>query len=183
MSEAKFKCAFQVSGKVLEIGETQTFSSGFQKRSVVIEASKKADEYPNPVEVTLKKDGCAQADSLRVGDSVDVEGFVEGRRWEGPKGVRYFIDLSVKSLLVTGRAEVPTKAANWKELLALGAAYGEDENAVKARAKALGKAFKDMQAADWQKLADEIADAHKQDQAAEAPDDGDWDGDPDDMPF
>ena len=178
MAESKFKCAFQVSGKVLEVGETQTFGSGFQKRSVIVEASRDAEKFSNPIEVTLKKESCEQGDALHVGDFVEIEGYVEGRRWEGPKGVRHFIDLSVKSLLVTERAALPTTATNWKELVALGAAYGENEDAVKARAKALGKGFKDMQTADWQKLAAEIVAAHAPNNEPPADE-----GDPDDMPF
>ena len=178
MAELKFKCAFQVSGKVLEVGETQTFGSGFQKRSVIVEASKKADEFSNPVEVTLKKESCEQGDALHVGDFVEIEGYVEGRRWEGPKGVRHFIDLSVKSLLVTERAALPVSATNWKELVALGAAYGEGEDAVKERGKAYGKPSKEMTEADWQKLAAEIVAAHAP--KDEPPAD---EGNPDDMPF
>ena len=176
MAESKFKCAFQVSGKVLEVGETQTFSSGFQKRTVIVEASRDAAKFSNPIEVTLKKESCEQGDALHVGDSVDVEGFVDGRRRDGPNGVRHFIDLSVKSLIITDRAALPVKATNWKELVALGAAYGETEDAVKERCKALGKAFKEMQLEDWIKLAADIVAAH-------APADENAESDDDDIPF
>lgn len=176
MAESKFKCAFQVSGKVLEVGETQTFSSGFQKRSIIVEASRDAARFSNQIEVTLKKESCEQGDALHVGDSVDVEGFVEGRRWDGPNGVRHFVDLSVKSLIITDRAALPVKATNWKELVALGAAYGENEDAVKERCKALGKAFKEMQLEDWIKLAADIVAAH-------APADENGESDDDDIPF
>lgn len=178
MAEVKFTCRFQVAGRVLEVGEVQTFASGFTKRTLVIEASKDAEKRQNPIELTLKKDDCAKADTIGVGDFVETEGFVEGRIWEGPNGVRHFIDLAAKSIIVTERAERPTKASNWNELLAVGAAYGEDEKAVTARGKAFGKASKDMQAADWQALADSIIAAHAAPDAAE-----EWDGDPDDMPF
>ena len=178
MAEAKFTCRFQVAGKVLEVGEVQAFASGFTKRTLVIEASRDAEKFSNPIELTLKKDDCAKADAIGVGDFVETEGFVEGRRWDGPKGVRHFLDLAAKSIIVTERAERPTKASNWKDLLAVGAAYGEGEEAVKARAKAHGKAFKEMQADDWQAIADAIIAAHAAPDAAE-----EWDGDPDDMPF
>lgn len=181
MAESKFKCAFQVSGKVLEVGETQTFSSGFQKRSVIVEASRDAAKFSNPIEVTLKKESCEQGDALHVGDSVDVEGFVEGRRWDGPNGVRHFVNLSVKSLIITDRAALPVKATNWKELVALGAAYGETEDAVKERCKALGKAFKEMAEADWQNLAADIIAAHAPKDEPPA-DENDESGD-DDIPF
>lgn len=178
MAEAKFTCRFQVAGKVLEVGDVQAFSSGFTKRTLVIEASRDAEKFSNPIELTLKKDDCAKADAIGVGDFVETEGFVEGRSWEGPKGIRHFLDLAAKSIIVTERAERPTKASNWKDLLAVGAAYGEGEEAVKARAKAHGKAFKEMQADDWQAIADAIIAAHAAPDAAE-----EWDGDPDDMPF
>lgn len=176
----EYKCKFQVSGKVLEVGETQTFESGFQKRSVIVEASRDAEKFSNPVEVTLKKESCAQGNALHVGDFVEVEGFVEGRRWEGPKGVRHFIDLSVKSIVVTERAALPTTANDWKELVELGKAYGVAEDEVKNRAKALGKGFKDMQAADWQKLAADIVAAYstKANPAAES-----GESDLDNLPF
>lgn len=179
MAEAKFTCRFQVAGKVLEVGEVQAFASGFTKRTLVIEASRDAEKFSNPIELTLKKDDCAKADTIGVGDFVEAEGFVEGRKWVKPTGeVRHYIDLSAKSVIVTERAPRPTTASNWEELLAVGAAYGEGEEAVKARGKAFGKASKDMQAADWQALADAIIAAHAAPDAAE-----EWDGDPDDMPF
>lgn len=177
----EFKCKFQVSGKVLEIGETQTFMSGFCKRSIIVEASKDAEKYSNPVELTLKNDEVAKADTLCVGDGIAVEGFVEGRRWDGPKGVRHFIDLNTKSIMVTEKAARPTGAKTWKELVALGAAYGEGEDWVKERAKALGKGFKEMLEADWQKVAADIVAAHTA--AGTAEDAGAAAGDDDDIPF
>ena len=162
-----YKCTFQVSGKVLEIGETKTFASGFTKRTIIVEASKDAAKFSNPVCLTLKKDQTALADSLNVGDGVAAEGYVEGRRWEkSADDVRYFIDLSCKSIMVTDKAEKPTTAKNWKELLAVGAANGESEDAVKARCetyKARLPAGQKFAEADWQKLAAEIVAAHKTD--------------------
>ena len=49
MAEAKFTCRFQVAGKVLEIGEVQAFASGFTKRTLVIEASRDAEKFSNPI--------------------------------------------------------------------------------------------------------------------------------------
>lgn len=173
----EYKSKFQVSGKVLEIGSIQEFASGFTKRNVVVEASKDAEKFSNPVVLTLKKDDCAQADALHVGDGVQAEGFVEGRRWEKDDGtVRFFIDLNTKAIVVTDKAELPKEAKSWKELVALGASYGEGEDAVKERAKKLGKGFKEMTEADWMKLAADIVAAHK-DEGGEEP------ADDEDMPF
>lgn len=158
-----YRCTFEVSGKVLEIGEVQTFASGFSKRNIIVEASKDTEKFSNPIQLTLKKEDCARADTLGVGDGVEVTGYVEGRRWEKDGNVRHFIDLSVKSIMVTDKAAKPTTAANWKELLALGAAYGEDKDAVIAYCMASGKPFKEMQSADWQKIAADIVAAHSGD--------------------
>lgn len=174
----EYKCKFQVSGKVLEVGEIQSFASGFTKRDVVIALSQ-SDQYPNPTPVSLRKDACRIADAINVGDAVTASGYIEGRRYDGPKGTRYFVELNAKEIVVTDKAEPaakPNTASSWAEILKLGAAYGEGEDAVKARAKALGKAFKAITADDWKKLAAEIVAAH----ATEGEDDFD---EPDDMPF
>ena len=174
----EYKCRFQVSGKVLEVGEVQEFASGFTKRNIIVEASPDAGKFSNPVELTLKKDYCAKADTLAVGDGVQCEGFVEGRRWEKDGRVRYFIDMNVKSVVVTDKAAKPTTANNWNELLALGAAYGEGAEMVKDRAKAYGKPFKEMQTADWQKLAAQLVADYAE--PAKGEEDGDF---TDEMPF
>ena len=176
----EYKCKFEVSGKVLEVGDVQEFASGFTKREVIVEASKKADEFSNPVCVTLKKEMCEKADALRVGDGVTVEGFVEGRRWEKDGKVRYFIDLSAKSIMVTDKAAAPTTAKSWKELLALGEAYGEAKEVVTERCKSYGKPFKEMTEADWQKLAAQIVEAHK---GTDAPADGEGETADEELPF
>ena len=72
----------------------------------------------------------------------------------------------------------PTTATNWKELVALGAAYGEGEDAVKERAKSLGKPFKSMTEDDWKRLAARIVEAHKDEGGKEEPPPDD-----EDLPF
>jgi len=154
------KARFQVAGKIVEVGEVQTFASGFTKRTVVEETSKN-EEYPSPVALTLKKDDCEKADSLRPGDAIEAEGFVEGRKWDGPNGTRYFTDLAAKSIIVTEKAEggKPEKAESWPELVALGAAWGEDEAAVKARCEAFVRkyAIKDRKVTGGKMLPNEFA--------------------------
>ena len=127
--------------------------------------------------LTLKKDDVSKANVLCAGDGVTCEGFVQGRRWEKDGKVRFFIDLEVKSLMVTDKAAKPTTATNWKELLALGAAYGKDQAALVEMCKALCKPFKAMQTEDWQNLAASIVASHPD--AAETEDATD----DDDMPF
>lgn len=160
------KAKFEVSGEIVEIGEEKTFSSGFRKRDIVVETSRNS-EYPAPVSVTFKKEQCDRVETLHVGDFVEITGFVNGRRWDGPTGTKYFIDLDARSVMV-GASEAArgpadgkkTTAASWPELVSVGKAHGESETDVIARCKKYGKTFKEMVAADWQALAAEIVKAH-----------------------
>lgn len=179
----KKQAKFMISGRIIEIGEEQTFNSGFTKREVIIETSINEEKFSNPIKLTFKKDACAKVDNLNVGDECDFEGFVEGRKWDGPKGTSYFIDLAAKSVMVTGKAEKAEpkleEVTDWDLLLKFGAAYGETKDGVTERCKAYaeknGKRFKTMNEADWKKLAEEIAAAHSSNEETSADDD--------DMPF
>ena len=160
------KAKFEVSGEIVEIGEEKTFSSGFRKRDIIVETSRN-DAFPAPVSVTFKNKQCDRVETLHVGDFVEITGFVNGRRWDGPTGTRYFVDLDARSVMVgaseaaRGQAEgKKTTAASWPELVAVGKAHGESETDVAARGKKYGKPFKEMSAADWQVLAAEIVKAH-----------------------
>ena len=67
---------FEYTGVVEDVLPVQTFSSGFTKRDVIIGNDVDSpSKYPNPVKF-----------SLRVA--------VDGRRWEGSKGVQYVVDLT-----------------------------------------------------------------------------------------
>lgn len=107
------KHTFQLSGELLEVGPVQTFGSkGFQKRRLVIETSSDPDKWTNPVAVSLTKDRVSMGDSLKVGQTLSVEGYVDGRRWDGPKGTQFFVDLVAGSVMVQGEQVVtPTDSA------------------------------------------------------------------------
>lgn len=64
------------TGKIREVGEIQSFSSGFKKRVVEIELE--TNKYPNVIPVTFKKDDCSIADGFQKGDIVTVTGFLQG---------------------------------------------------------------------------------------------------------
>ena len=145
------------------------------------------EQYPNVLRFKMKPGTTVAAN---VGDNVRIEAYLDGREWTPTDGrdPMYFTDLTISALEVMKSAAgggKPTNANNWKELVALGAAYGEDENAVKERCKAYGKPFKAMSVADWQELARRIvADATSVSAGAEV--DGGTDetfGDEDEMPF
>ena len=86
---------FDYTGVVEEVLPVQTFSSGFTKRDVIVGNDVDSpSKYPNPVKFTFKKDNCSLLDGIQKGQRVQVHFVVDGRRWDGPKGTQYFVDLT-----------------------------------------------------------------------------------------
>ena len=90
-----------VCGKLVEIGETQTFNK-FTKRMATI--SDCADKYPNYYPFTFKGGGVRMLEGFGIGDMVKVSGYVNGRRYQKkdetgkPVGkVMYFLEVSAVS--------------------------------------------------------------------------------------
>ena len=135
------------------------------------------EKYPNVLRFKSKGGAAIAANE---GDEVKVEAYLDGREWVPTDGrdPMYFTDLTISSVEVLKAASKPTTATSWQELLALGKAYGEDQNALVARCKAHMKPFKEMAASDWQAIAAEIVAAHPETAADDFPAE-----DPDDMPF
>ena len=86
---------FDYTGVVEEVFPVQTFPSGFTKRDVIVGNDVDSpSKYPNPVKFSFKKDNCSLLDGVQKGQRVKVHFAIDGRRWEGQKGVQYFIDLT-----------------------------------------------------------------------------------------
>ncbi len=92
---------FDYTGVIEEVFPTQTFASGFTKRDVIVGNDiDSPSKYPNPVKFSFKKDNCSLVDGLQKGQRVKVRFVVDGRRWEGQKGVQYFVDLTALKIEV-----------------------------------------------------------------------------------
>ena len=87
---------YDYTGVVEVIGETKAFgTNGFTKRELVVGNDVDSqNKYPNPVLFTYKKDRCSLVDAVKQGDRVKVQFTIDGRRWDGPNGTRYFPDLT-----------------------------------------------------------------------------------------
>ena len=105
---------YDYTGVVEEVLDTQTFSSGFTKRDVIVGNDVDSpSKYPNPVKFSFKKDNCSLLDGIKKGQRVKVRFAVDGRRWEGPKGVQYFVDLTglkIEVLNADGSSTEPVPA-------------------------------------------------------------------------
>ena len=87
---------YEYTGVVEEVFETRTFGeSGFQKREIIVGNDiDDQSKYPNPKKFTFKKDKCQLLDMFRKGQRVKVKFALDGRRWDGPRGTQYFVDLT-----------------------------------------------------------------------------------------
>ena len=61
----------KISGKIVFIGDLQTFDSGFTKREFRIEF--KSGDYTNALQMAVLKDKCAMLDQFSVGDDVRIK--------------------------------------------------------------------------------------------------------------
>ena len=80
----------KVSGKLVEIFETVKIKDSFQKREFVLEYATNP-KYPELVKFELVQDKCGLLDKFSVGQDVDVDFDLRGRKWTDQKGVvKYF---------------------------------------------------------------------------------------------
>ena len=79
--------AYELSGTVKEIFDTQTFNSGFSKRAFVV--TSEADKYPQDIQFECLKERIELVDKLNKGDKVNVSFDINGREWNG----KYFVNL------------------------------------------------------------------------------------------
>ena len=79
--------AYEISGTVKTIFDTQTFPSGFSKREFVITT---ADKFPQDVKLDCLKEKAALLDAVEEGQTVRVQFDISGREYNG----RYFVNLN-----------------------------------------------------------------------------------------
>ncbi len=97
MSDAK------VTGKVHVIEPTKTFGQkGFRKRVVVLEQEN--GRFTAYIPLEFIQDGCDSVDSMNVGDEVEVNYRLTGRKWQRDphSEVKYFLSAEASSFRVLG---------------------------------------------------------------------------------
>lgn len=95
---------YEARGVVKEVGQERKFPSGFSKREIVVDTAERGSRFPNEIPFTAVKDKCALLDGFRVGDEVSVTFAVDGRSFEGDRGLRRFLDLKVLRIAKAGQA-------------------------------------------------------------------------------
>ena len=91
-----FRMDFKISGKIIDLGETQQVSDNFKKRNFVVEYIKNNPQYPEYISFELIKDKCSLLDDFVVNQSVEIFFNLKGRKWTNAAGeTRYFNSLQV----------------------------------------------------------------------------------------
>ncbi|MHB8974134.1 MAG: DUF3127 domain-containing protein [Pirellulaceae bacterium] len=105
----------KVKGVVHFIDQTKTFGQkGFRKRLVVLEQNT-GGRFPNFVPVDFTQDGCDKVDQLHVGDEVEVEFRLSGRKWQrdADSEVKFFLNAEATNYrLLAGKTPVNENAIN-----------------------------------------------------------------------
>lgn len=79
---------YELTGTIKQIGETQTFPSGFSKREFVVNT---ADEkYPQAIKIEAVKEGCDRLDAYSIGDEITVGFNIRGNEYNG----KFYVSLS-----------------------------------------------------------------------------------------
>ncbi|MFW6170098.1 MAG: DUF3127 domain-containing protein [Planctomycetota bacterium] len=98
----------KIRGVVHFIDETKTYGQkGFRKRLVVLEQDK--ERFTNHVPLEFIQDGCNTVDELNVGDEVEIEYRLSGRKWQRDANseVKYFLNAEALNFTKLGNASPP----------------------------------------------------------------------------
>jgi hypothetical protein len=91
----------KVRGVVHVIEETKTYGQkGFRKRLVVLEQDKQ--RFVNYVPLEFTNDDCDSVDALKVGDEIEVDFWLNGRKWQkdSDSEVKFFLNASAAGFKV-----------------------------------------------------------------------------------
>lgn len=96
-----------ITAKILEIYDTQQISDTFKKREFVVEYAENP-QYPEYIKFEAIQANCDQLDAVNVGEQVNIQFNLKGRRWTDPQGsVKYFNSLQAWRVESQGASTPP----------------------------------------------------------------------------
>ena len=99
--------SFTIKGRIIVINELNHISDSFQKREFVLEVPDSNPQYTDLISLEFVKDKCSLLDQYQVGQEVEVGFNLKGRKWDGPKGTRYFNTLQAWMIKSVGQQAPP----------------------------------------------------------------------------
>ena len=109
--------SFKVVGKFIVKGETEKKTETFSVREFVVEEP--GERFNQFIKFQLSNDKCSLIDSFNIGDEVEVEFNLQGRKWEKDGKVDYFNTLSawkIKVLSQGSHSNEPVKSTQNDDL-------------------------------------------------------------------
>lgn len=94
----------ELKGKIIHIGDIQTFASGFQKREFVIETE---EQYKQEISLELFGDKIDIIDAHKIGDTVDVGINIRGKSHTNPQGQKRWFNSLVAWKITRPTASQP----------------------------------------------------------------------------
>ncbi|MDX1680759.1 MAG: DUF3127 domain-containing protein [Akkermansiaceae bacterium] len=98
--------AYEASGTIKLINDTQTFPSGFSKREFVI--TTEHDKYPQDLKFEVVKDRCDMLDQFSVGQKVNLQFDIRGNEYKD----RYYVNLSCWKMEAAEGGDAPSASAS-----------------------------------------------------------------------
>src|SRR5687767_1949330 len=89
------KMSTKLTGILTDIFHTETFPSGFAKRVFWIKQPD-TERYPQQWQIELHQSDVTQIDRFKIGDTIEVEVEIRGKKWD--KGSSVGIVMSLKCL-------------------------------------------------------------------------------------
>mgnify|MGYP002630839281 FL=1 len=83
---------YTVSGKIIEIYDVQVISDSFKKREFILKHAPNP-EYPDFLKLEVVQNKTDLLDKYKVGDNVDVDINLKGKKWEKGEKSGYFNSL------------------------------------------------------------------------------------------
>ena len=94
----------EVKGTLKVLGETQEFSSGFQKREFVL--TTEDSKYPQDLKIEVVKDKCELLDRLTIGQTIKAAINLRGNEFSG----KYYVNLQAWKIESVGSAPQQSQA-------------------------------------------------------------------------
>lgn len=76
--------AINIKGRITIVNDVESFPSGFEKKSIIVDTEKEGSDYPNPCKIEFHKtEKIALTDALTVGMEVDIACNLRGNEHNG----------------------------------------------------------------------------------------------------
>ena len=105
--------SYEISGKLIEKYEIVTISDKFKKREFILEKKENSNgfEFIDYIKFQLTQDKCAILDPYQIGDDLNINFNLRGRKWEKDGKISYFTNLEAWKIEKTNPDQSTTQQA------------------------------------------------------------------------